>query len=194
MDSIAETATSVVVMNAPVSAQVTQPGDATSHSNTFLSSVTTYWKKQAYRHKNAEKLMYLMFLSGLLLWDWLAVPWGLERWLLLAHMVVGMTVFLWVVGLFWSAHRKLLLRSKNDFLKLTGRLTEVLLGVCVASGVYLFFYGVTGDTVSVLIQSVHFYSSLLLTPLVFRHAFRWSVLNLKAKFIKWFTPQSGGAA
>lgn len=179
-------------MNAPLSSSVI----SSEHQNlSWAQSLKGYWQKQAYRHKNAEKLMYFMFVTGFLLWDQLSVGWAAERWLLVAHMMVGISLFLWVVGVFWSAHRQLLMRSRKSFLRITGRLTEGLLLVCVASGLYLFFYGVTGNSLSVLIQDLHFYSSVILTPLVFRHAFRWSVLNLKSsRLVNLLMKRRGGNA
>lgn len=188
-------------MNAPLSSSLSPSAQSEkSFFNTLImrwDQFYAYWEKQAYRHKSAEKLMYLMFVSGFLLWDQLAVSWMIERWLLLAHMMVGISVFLWVVGVFWSAHRRLLLRSKKAFLRITGRMTEGLLVLCISSGIYLFFYGVTGNELSLLIQDVHFYSSVVLTPLVFRHAFRWSVLNLKSsRLMAWLVKRNsaGGSA
>lgn len=176
-------------MNAPLSSSTVS---SENERLSWAQSLKGYWLKQAYRHKNAEKLMYVMFVSGFLLWDQLSLPWTIERWLLLAHMVIGVSLFLWIVGMFWSAHRRLLMRSKKSFLRITGRMTEALLVLCVSSGVYLFFYGVTGNTLSVFIQDVHFYSSLVLTPLVFRHALRWSVLNLKSsRLVSFFANRRG---
>lgn len=143
------------------------------------ASVNEWWRKQAYRHKWAEFLIYFMFVSGLGLWDSLAINWQIERWLLLSHMLIGATLFSLIVGIFWSSHRNLLLNSKKSFLRQTGSLIECLLFVCAATGFYLFFYGNIGNSLGQLIQDVHFYSSWLLAPLVFRHALRWSILKFK---------------
>ena len=135
----------------------------------------------AYRHKQAEHLMYAMFVSGLLLWPALNIEWSLTRWALALHMLVGVTVFPLVAGCFWWFHRRLLSRSSKPFLKMTGRVIELLLVLCSLTGGYLWYVGATGDALSLWIQDIHFYSSCLLAPLVFRHAFRWSVLNVFSK-------------
>jgi len=123
-----------------------------------------------------------MFFSGLLLWNQLDVNWPIERWALVVHMVVGISLFSLIVGAFWMSHRKLILSSKKNFLRQTGTIIEWLLIACSISGFYLFFYGVPGNYLGNFIADVHFYSSWLLVPLVFRHALRWSVLNImKAK-------------
>lgn len=157
------------------SAVSTLPGQANLH---------LWWQQLAYRHKTAEFLMYFMFVTGVLLWDRLAINWQAIRWLLPLHMLIGATFFTIMVGAFWISHRRLLQRSKKTFLRQTGILVEWLLTICSLTGFYLFFYGNTGNNLGFLIQDVHFYSSWLLTPLVFRHALRWSMLNIKVMILK----------
>lgn len=141
--------------------------------------ISAWWKQLAYRHKSAEFLLYLMFISGVLLWDKIELSWQMSRWLLPVHMLIGVTLFSIIVGAFWSSHRKLLVRSKKNFLRQTGTAVEWLLVICTLSGFYLFFYGNTGNDIGWLLQELHFYSSWLLAPLVFRHALRWSILNFR---------------
>ena len=149
-----------------------------SEQKPVAGGFSQWWQRLAYHHKWAESLLYVMFFSGLLLWDAVAVSWQIERWTLLVHMLVGATLFTVIVGAFWGAHRRLITSSNKSFLRQTGTVIEWLLIVCSLSGFYLFFYGKPGNTLGVIIQDVHFYSSWLLAPLVFRHAMRWSVLNL----------------
>ncbi len=141
--------------------------------------IHSYWLRLAYRHKWAEFFLYFMFVSGLMLWERIEISWQMERWTLLIHMLIGISIFSLVVGAFWSSHRRLFLTSKKPFLRKTGTLLEWLLSICSLSGFYLFFYGNTGNQVSLIIQDVHFYSSFALVPLVFRHALRWSIINFK---------------
>ena len=147
--------------------------------NSPTAMIAAWWKQLAYRHKSTEFLLYLMFVSGVLLWDKIALSWQISRWLLPLHMIIGVTLFSIIVGAFWSSHRKLITKSKKAFLRQTGTLIEWLLVVCTLSGFYLFFYGNTGNSISQLIQDLHFYSSWLLAPVVFRHALRWSILNFR---------------
>ncbi len=141
------------------------------------------WKRLAFRHKWAETLLYIMFFSGLLIWPVIAVDWQVKSLMLVIHMLVGISLFMLVVGAFWSSHRALLKNSKKAFLRQTGTVIEYLLIICSLSGIYLFFYGNPGNTLGLLMQDIHFYSSWLLAPLVFAHALRWSVLNL-TKYIQ----------
>lgn len=147
------------------------------------STLKSAWKSLAYRHKWAETLLYIMFFSGLLIWPVIAVAWQIKSLMLVVHMLVGISLFMLVVGAFWSSHRALLKNSKKAFLRQTGTIIEYLLLICSLSGIYLFFYGSPGNDLGLFIQDVHFYSSWLLAPLVFAHALRWSVLNL-TRFLK----------
>jgi len=145
----------------------------TMHSQNVFHS---WWQQLAYRHKSAEFLMYFMFVSGVLLWDRISIIWQLERVMLLSHMIIGATLFTIVVGAFWSSHRNLLNKSKKPFLKQTGLIIEWLLATCTLTGFYVFLIGNTGNSFSVFIANIHFYSSWILVPLVFRHAMRWSII------------------
>lgn len=148
---------------------------------TFGQKCRLAWQRLAYQHKKAETLLYLMFLSGVLLWPAISVPWQVERWVLLTHMIAGLTVFPAYVGSFWFAHRKLLQQSKKPLLRKTGTLIEYLLVLCTLSGIYLTFWGNTGNNLSLLIRDIHFYSSWLLALLVVKHAWRWTVIRFFRK-------------
>jgi len=139
------------------------------------------YKRLAYQHKKAEFVLYIMFLSGLLLWPMIAIAWQVERIVLLLHMLAGLTVFPALVGSFWLSHRSLLANSNKSFLRQTGTLIEYLLIACTVSGVYLTFWGNTGSDLSIFIQDIHFYSSWLLAPLVLKHAWRWTILTFFKK-------------
>ncbi len=144
----------------------------------LISSFRAGWQRLAYRHKYAEATLYLMFFSGLLVWDFIDINWQIERVMLLSHILAGLTFYPLLVGLFWTSHRSLISRSKNKFLKATGTLVEWLLIICTSSGIYLLIYGNPGNLAGQFIQDAHFYSSILLIPVVFRHAIRWTVLNV----------------
>ena len=133
------------------------------------------YKRLAYHHKKAEFVLYLMFLSGILLWPMISIPWQIERIVLLMHMLAGLTFFPVFVGTFWLSHRRLLKGNKKVFLRQTGTLIEYLLIACTISGIYLTFWGNTGNDFSIFIQDIHFYSSWLLAPLVLKHAWRWTI-------------------
>jgi nitrate reductase gamma subunit len=154
---------------------------ANSTDANFGLRFKSYFKRLAFQHKKAEAVLYLMFFSGLLLWPFITVPWPVERTVLLLHMLAGISVFPILVGSFWLSHRRLIQNSNKKFLRQTGSLIEYLLIVCTLSGVFLTFWGNTGNDFSVLVQDIHFYSSWLLTPLVLRHAWRWTVIKFFRK-------------
>lgn len=149
-----------------------------SQSQADESRLSHWWKRLAYHHQWAEATLYLMFISGILLWSRIEVSWMAERWILLVHMLVGVSLFSVIVGAFWASHRRLIVSSKKPFLRQTGTAIEWLLIVCSLTGFYLFFYGTPGNTLGIIISDIHFYSSWLLAPLVFRHAMRWSILKI----------------
>jgi len=159
-----------------MSVQVATPAD-----DNIWSRLQFHFKRLAFHHKKAEAILYLMFLSGLLLWPFITIPWQIERTVLLMHMLAGISIFPVFVGSFWLSHRNLIQNSKKKFLRQTGTIIEYLLVACTLTGVYLTFWGNTGNNFSILMQDIHFYSSWLLAPLVLRHAWRWTVIKFFRK-------------
>jgi len=145
----------------------------------FSESIKAWWKTRAYKNKGAESILYLMFFSGLLVWTWLDASWQIQRTMLFVHIAFGLFIFPFTVVPFWLSHRNLIKRSRKVFLKRSGTVLDYLLATCSLSGVYLFFWGAPGNDFGWLIQNIHFYTSWLLVPLIFAHALRWSVLNLR---------------
>ena len=136
-----------------------------------------FWQWLAYHHQAAEGSLYLMFFSGLLLWEPLTPLWSLARWNLFLHVMLSLTLFPLLFGAFWLSHRALLNRSNKPFLRITGRTIEALLLVCLASGLLLVLHGTPGDAMGSLASWAHWLSALALTPLVLRHAWRWTILK-----------------
>jgi len=130
-----------------------------------------FWQWLAYHHQAAEGTLYLMFFSGLLLWEPLTPLWSLARWNLFFHVMLSLTLFPLLFGAFWLSHRSLLNRSNKPFLRTTGRIIEALLLICLASGLLLVLH---------LASWAHWLSALALTPLVLRHAWRWTILKWRS--------------
>ncbi|MBA2080791.1 hypothetical protein [Aeromonas veronii] len=139
-----------------------------------------FWLWLAYHHQAAEGTLYLMFFSGLLLWEPLTPLWSLARWNLFFHVMLSLTLFPLLFGAFWLSHRNLLNRSNKPFLRTTGRIIEALLLVCLASGLLLVLHGTPGDAMGNLASWAHWLSALALTPLVLRHAWRWTILKWRS--------------
>lgn len=51
------------------------------------------WQWLAYHHQAAEGSLYLMFFSGMLLWEPLTPLWFLARWNLFLHVMLSLTLF-----------------------------------------------------------------------------------------------------
>lgn len=132
----------------------------------------------------AEWSLYALFVSGFLLWNILSVPWDVVRLLLALHVLLSIIVFPLYVLPFWLAHRRLLKNSKKKFLNLTGRCLDLLIGMCVLSGLYLLIQGNRGDDLGDVVFLVHLMSALVLLPLIIRHSARWSVLQPFWSFLK----------
>ena len=131
----------------------------------------------AYENKVAEWVAITLFFSGLLLWDAIPVDWAIARWSLIFHLLVGLVVFPLTTGLFWVAHRRLMLTSNKAFLRKTGSFLDVIIGGCFVSGLVLTFLGETGNLASSLTADAHWLSGLILGPVMLVHAWRYSVLR-----------------
>lgn len=148
--------------------------------NYFLAT----WQKLRYQNKKAEWSLYALFVSGFLLWNILYVPWEAVRLLLVLHVLLSIVVFPLYVLPFWLSHRRLLKTSQKKFLNLTGRCLDVLIGLCILSGLYLLIQGRRGDDFGEVVFLVHLISALVLLPLIVRHSARWSVLQPFWSFLK----------
>jgi len=136
-----------------------------------------WWNRLAYRNKAAEWALYFMFLSGILLWDQIVIPWPLERMLLVIHVLSSLVLFPLMVLPFWLSHRKLLHSSNKKLLKVTGLLLDYLLLGCALSGVFLVVEGNRGDDFGWFIYMTHLVSAFVILPLLIRHTAKWSVLK-----------------
>ena len=141
--------------------------------------ISSYMTRLAYENKTAEWVAITLFFSGLLLWDAIPVDWAIARWSLIFHLLAGLIVFPLTTGLFWVAHRRLMLTSNKVFLRKTGTLLDVIIGTCFVSGLVLTFLGETGNLPSSLTADAHWLSGLILGPLMLVHAWRYSVLRFK---------------
>jgi hypothetical protein len=143
----------------------------------LVSAMSGWWQQLAYRNKAAEWSLYFMFLSGVVLWNQIDIPWSLERVFLVIHVLSSLLLFPLMVLPFWLTHRKLLRSSNKKLLKVTGVLLDYLLFGCALSGVFLVLEGNRGDDLGWLIYMVHLVSAFVILPLLIRHTAKWSVLK-----------------
>lgn len=147
--------------------------------------LSQWWQGLSYRNKAAEWSLYFMFITGFLLWNQVAVPWPIERLVLVVHVVSSLVLFPITVVPFWLSHRTLLKCSSKKLLKVTGQFIDYILLGCVASGIYLVLLGNRGDDFGWLVYMVHLVTALVLIPLLIRHAAKWSVLKpLWSRWVK----------
>ena len=144
-------------------------------------AASSFWKREAYRSKPAELVLYVLTISGLVLWDGFDLPWQLQRSTLAIHILVSLLLFSVLVAPFWLAHRDILARSQKTSLRITGQIIEYGLIVVALSGLYLVFFGNRGDGLGRVAYWAHLLPSLPLAGLVVWHAWRWSML----KYSKW---------
>lgn len=154
-------------------AQVITPPQVISLS----ANISLWWQRQAYRNKAAEWSLYFMFVTGFVLWNQFTLPWPLERIVLIVHVLSSLILFPSAVLPFWLSHRRLLKNSQKKLLIITGQILDCLLLACALSGVFLFIIGNRGDELGYLAYLVHLVSALVITPILIRHAARWSVLT-----------------
>ena len=131
----------------------------------------------AYQNKTAEWVAISLFISGLLLWEVIPIDWAVARWSLVFHLLVGLLIFPLTTGLFWLAHRRLMLTSNKAFLRKTGRMLDIIIGVCFISGLTLTFLGDTGNRPASLTCDTHWLSGLILGPVMLAHAWRYSAIR-----------------
>ncbi|MCP9484092.1 hypothetical protein NNA36_19190 [Shimia sp. CNT1-13L.2] len=149
-------------------------------SDSFHSFLATssFWRREGYRSKPAEFVLYVLTLSGVVLWDGFDLPWHLQRSTLTIHILVSLVLFPIFVAPFWLAHREILERSSKSRLRKTGRVIEYGLVCVLLSGVYLVFWGNRGGFAGVAAYWGHLLPSVPLAALVVWHAWRWSMLKL----------------
>ncbi len=148
-----------------------------SQPMSLTANASLWWQRQAYRNKAAEWSLYFMFVTGFVLWNQFTLPWQLERVVLISHVISSLILFPAAVLPFWLSHRRLLKNSQKKLLLITGQLLDLLLLACAISGIFLFMVGNRGNELGYLAYLTHLVSALVITPILMRHAARWSVLT-----------------
>jgi len=128
--------------------------------------------------RQVELSLYLIALSGLMLWDLIPVPWALASRVLVAHIVGGALLMALVVGPFWWRHRGRLASAPASTRSFTGRGIEAALGVLLVSGVYLFFGGNDGAWDARLARISHLGLTFPLLAVLVLHVARASAMRV----------------
>ncbi|TMV84123.1 hypothetical protein FGG78_22030 [Thioclava sp. BHET1] len=128
--------------------------------------------------KPAELVLLILLVGGLVMFAPFALPWGVVRWAMVAHVAMGVLLVPLVVLPFWRVHRRRLGRSTKRFHIVTGRVLELGLLLLFGSGAWLLFLGWNGTASGTALHWLHLGIGLPLILLVVVHAWRFSVLRL----------------
>lgn len=150
-------------------------------------ALRTFWVREGYRSHPAELVLYILTISGLMLWVGFDLPWQWQRTTLTLHILGSLLLFPIFVLPFWLAHRSALRRSQKSFLRRTGRIIEYGLAALTLSGFYLAFFGNRGGIAGGVAYWAHLLPSVPIALLIARHALRWSIL----KSFKWLLALCG---
>lgn len=148
---------------------------------THAQVLQRYWGHLVYHHRLAEVALYLLFLTGLPLWNLFTLPWQGTRTLLFAHVIAGLLLFPLGVIPFWLSHRRLLQDCAKPRLRKTGQGIEWLMILSALSGVYLLLLGNPGQWLGIFNHYVHLITAIPFAILLLIHAWRWSVLQVLFK-------------
>lgn len=154
----------------------------------------SFWVRLGYRSKPAELTLYLLALSGLPLWDVLAVDWSVARLLLPLHVVMSLILFPLLVLPFWLSHRRHLAGADSAFLRRTGRLIEFFLILTIASGLWLVIAGNGGAPIGAFAHWAHLIVALPLALLVLAHSWRYGIVRWIALAVAGLLAVSSPAA
>ena len=110
-------------------------------------------------------LLAVPFFSGVLLWDFLGLPWELKRWLLLWHAPVSLTVLSFYLLPYAISHIRRYapwLKGRGSIKGYSGVSVSVLLIASVSSGFWLMFIGATGNNAGEIAAFLHLWGSFAL--------------------------------
>ena len=131
-----------------------------------------------HRSKQVELSLYTLFLSGLVLWDVLGSPWGLARWMLPTHIILGFVLMPLVVLPFLISHRRLFKFSKKPIKRYTGRALEAVFYILGLSGFYLFLMGNPGNWMGLTVYWMHLILSFPLIGIMVWHVGKRGMVRL----------------
>ena len=147
-------------------------------------------------YKFIELMTYVLFITGILLWDSLYISWFIFTISQLVHFIFSIVITVLILFPFIFSHIKkhkdTIIYEKQSYKKrvqtILGILIATSLFILVVSGFYLFFIGNRGGDIYGLISNiVHFYFSFLFLFLIIWHSYflgRRGVKEDKKKLLK----------
>lgn len=117
--------------------------------------------------------LILLFISGLLLWDWIDLGWGSQRWILFLHAPLAFGMIGYYLLAYIVPHLSYHLprtKKETSFKRTSGMALGVMIMVSVISGIWLMIIGQRGDLIGKIAQLSHLTSSLLIVPIFLLHS------------------------
>ncbi len=130
-----------------------------------------------------ELSIVLMFLTGILQWDLIDIPWVYFTFLQATHIIASILVAVFLIIPFVNMHTykyrvNIMARKRNST---NGMILGIVLLLIIASGVYLFFVGNRGgDDIGYYSFLIHLYGSFLLLFFLWYHSM-FSNANIRRK-------------
>ncbi|TPW32797.1 hypothetical protein [Pararhizobium mangrovi] len=135
------------------------------------------WKVSRRLAKPAELSLYVLLATGLLLFAPFGLSWAVVRWALVVHVVSAIVFVPCLVVPFWISHRGLVTTTRKRFLRITGRILELVFVAMFASGAFLLFVGWNGTFAGGLAHDLHLLLAVPVILVVAAHAWRFSFLK-----------------
>ncbi|MCJ8326136.1 MAG: hypothetical protein MJK08_03455 [Campylobacterales bacterium] len=126
-----------------------------------------------------EILIYIMFISGFLLWQDLDLSWEFFRLNQFIHVFISITIIFFLSLYLYShiqEHKNTIIKRKKTYKKrkqvFLGILIMLTLIILLVSGTYLFLWGNRGgDTYGIISNFLHFYLSFFFVYLIIYHSY-----------------------
>lgn len=118
---------------------------------------------------NIKLFLLLMFFTGILQWDVLALKWENLKIISTLHIFISLFVSIFLIIPFVNRHayKYIIIKKVNS---LNGWILGLVLLLITLSGFYLFFVGNTGgDTLGRISFTIHLYGSFIFVALFFYH-------------------------
>ena len=118
-------------------------------------------------------VLLTLFLSGLFLWDGLGLGWENQRWLLLIHVPLALSLIGYYALTYIVPHLTYHLPRANkekSFKRTTGMVLGFAILVSIASGLWLMLIGQRGEPIGAIAQFLHLSSSFVIIILLLLHS------------------------
>lgn len=132
------------------------------------------------KNEKIEITIYLMFITGILLWSQVNLSWEVFKFTQILHVLFSLIVLILFLLPFLKnhlkEHKKTILKRKKTYKKRRQTFLGILIGISLLflliTGVYLFLWGNRGgDIYGILSNQIHFYLSFFFIFLIIYHSY-----------------------